>query len=144
MLEALRKHVATRKSHGHGRAPDWNVEPEISTNESGDLTAMEASDQQIEGLADTAKPDEDILALGLPTRTYNVLRRAGITSVSKLRSLCQDDVLGIRGLSIRGLEDIQKVLGPLPQAPIYRRLSYNRSTVGTRIVEPSLLAQLEA
>jgi DNA-directed RNA polymerase subunit alpha len=51
--------------------------------------------------------------LGLSTRTYNSLRRAGITSVGQLLALGERDLQAIRNLGPRSVDEIRERLGTL-------------------------------
>ena len=66
---------------------------------------------------DDADPDDTaegeftpIEDLDLSVRSYNCLKRAGINSVEKLRTLSDDDLIHIRHLSRESVEEIRQVL----------------------------------
>jgi len=60
------------------------------------------------------KPTEnhDTAMLGLSSRPYNALRRAGVTTLAKLRNLTDDDLLKIRCLGLSSLAEIKDKLSP--------------------------------
>ena len=49
-------------------------------------------------------------ALGLSVRTFNCLKRRGINTVEQLEQMSNSDLFGIRNLSLKGIDEIKKVL----------------------------------
>lgn len=49
---------------------------------------------------------EKIDELNLSARAYNVLRRAGITTIEELKSLSRDELIRIRNMSQKTLKEI--------------------------------------
>ncbi len=54
------------------------------------------------------KPDTNIDGLELSVRTYNCLRRAGVDTIEKLRSMTDDELRNVRSLSERGFNEIKE------------------------------------
>ena len=48
--------------------------------------------------------------IDLSVRTYHTLRRAGVNTIEQLRQLSEDDLSRIRGLGVRGIEEIRNKL----------------------------------
>jgi hypothetical protein len=57
-----------------------------------------------------------IKVLGLTPRVENALIRGGLATADDLRALSIEDLAGIRNLGVRGLSEIQQVLGPLAES----------------------------
>lgn len=103
--------------------------------------------------------DDHIYRLGLSPRTCNLLLRKGIKSISWLATLREGQLLAIRGLGRKGLEDIKVKLNAYPTEVAGaggRRSQVTPSTLTTKmskdhskleiasgsLVEPSLIVQL--
>ena len=52
----------------------------------------------------TLKPTDDLISLGLPLRTYNSLKRAGLNKIYDIKSI--DQLLNIHGLGQKGIDTI--------------------------------------
>ena len=58
----------------------------------------------------TSIPDRPIEALDLSIRSFNVLKRAGINTLSELRRVSHEDLMHVRNLGRKGLEEIESKL----------------------------------
>lgn len=67
-------------------------------------------DERAKGHEEVDAGDDGIEGLGLSTRSLNTLKTVGITSVEKLREMSEDNLLGIKGLGKKSVEEIVKKL----------------------------------
>lgn len=61
----------------------------------------------------------DISELGLGIRAYNCLRKTGINTVEEVAELSDDDLLSIRHMGIKALQDIRTRLKIFLDTPTY-------------------------
>lgn len=72
--------------------------------------------QQVEGRSEELAPSEREVpegtfeSLGLSKRIRNALEKAGIDNVEKLRALSEEEIIGIRGLGKKSVEELLKKL----------------------------------
>ena len=66
------------------------------------------------------KPSEDAITietLEFSIRTYNCLKKAGISYVEQLKKLSSEDLSNIRNLGKKGIEEVKEKIGPLFDEP---------------------------
>lgn len=61
------------------------------------------------------KPSTPIEKLDLSVRSYNCLKRTGITSVEKLRTMSDDKLMRVRNLGRKCVEEIKQKLAEMPE-----------------------------
>ncbi len=61
------------------------------------------------------KPSTPIEKLDLSIRSYNCLKRAGITTVEKLRTMSDDELMRVRNFSRKCLDEIGQKLAEMPE-----------------------------
>ena len=61
------------------------------------------------------KPSTPIEKLDLSIRSYNCLKRAGITTVEKLRTMSDDELMRVRNFSRKCLDEIRQKLAEMPE-----------------------------
>lgn len=61
------------------------------------------------------KPSTPIEKLDLSVRSYNCLKRTGITTVEKLRTMSDDELMRVRNLGRKCVEEIKQKLAQMPE-----------------------------
>jgi DNA-directed RNA polymerase subunit alpha len=68
------------------------------------------SDEQPVSEAPTSEWDVPVETLNLSVRSYNCLKRAGISKVSELLDLSEDEIMKMRNFGKKSLDEIKQVL----------------------------------
>ncbi len=75
-----------------------------------DLFAGFTAEEKVPIVAPTSEWDIPIETLGLSVRAFNCLKRAGISKVSELIDLTEDEIIKMRNFGRRSLDEIKAVL----------------------------------
>ena len=88
-------------------------------------------DSGVDTASDTETGDDvqgtPIETLDLSVRSFNCLRRAGIDTVEKLRTLTDEDIRHIRNLGRKSVEEIERKLSELADSPVWGPCGKSRS-----------------
>lgn len=77
-------------------------DPEKELDENGDCDCL---DLELDDYSDEF--DDDIASLDFSVRTYNVLKRAGVYTVSRLRKMSNEELMSIRNFSRKCLAEVR-------------------------------------
>lgn len=86
-----------------------DILPKIDTNPQSDIDSQGADTELDSKYTELAKQhDAPIEALNLSTRAYNILRRSGIDTLSKMVELYPDGYAGIRNMGAKTIDEIKR------------------------------------
>lgn len=86
-----------------------DILPKIDTNPQSDIDSQGADTELDSKYTELAKQhDAPIEALNLSTRAYNILRRSGIDTLSKIVELYPDGYAGIRNMGAKTIDEIKR------------------------------------
>ncbi len=88
----------------------WTEEHKAANIDDIDVDDAEPEDSTETSQAESGTPLED---LGLSVRSYNCLKRAGISSVEELKNMKVDELMHVRNLGRKGIEEIKTKLAEL-------------------------------
>lgn len=92
----------------------WQDKQDAAEKEVAIVVPQETTDVPARGATGLTGSDAGgtpLDGLDLNIRTYNVLRRAGVDTVEELRALTDDDLMRVRNMSAKCIQDIKAALG---------------------------------
>jgi len=74
------------------------------------MEPMATTSEWSEYMSECVSAEEDIMDLNLSVRTWSVLKRNGVNTVSELKALSVDDLMRMRNMGRMSINEIGKAL----------------------------------
>jgi len=74
------------------------------------MEPMATTSEWSEYMSERVSAEEDIMDLNLSVRTWSVLKRNGVNTVSELKALSVDDLMRMRNMGRMSINEIGKAL----------------------------------